>query len=841
MKPVLTAFHCVLLLCAAALLTSCASPLRVAENYAAQDEWMKAVLTYRKYCSQRACDVEYRSRLKQTELKAADFYYQRGLRAEEAGNFDAALEQFQQGLIAMPEHSRLQQAVAEVVARKQAEELYQEGLTFRSAGKYSEARRQLEKALDLYPWHKQAADVLAALKAEEETRFSEGLALNSAAPVTLNFRQTDLKQAFEFLAKSFGVNVIFDEGTKSVPVTLFGKDVTFDQGLNLLLATTKMFYKRIGPNTILIAPDSKEKRGQYEDHLVRTFQLNVVRAKDMADILKGLLNIKKVSINEALNTLEIRDTEDVVKLAEHIVESNDRKPAEIILDVEILEVNRNKSDKLGLDLGTYSIVGNIASTPGTIPITGSIRNAIASGTVLTLPTATLRFFKQDVDAKTLANPKIRVTSGKAAKVHVGDRVPLLQASIVDATGQTRTTFDYKDIGIQLSVEPLVNLDNSTSVKLALEVSSLGANLGTPTQPAYAIGTRKAETFMVLRDGETAILGGLIQEIDNDTRTKVPGLGDIPGIGSLVTSYDRSGSRTDVLLTITPRVVRGWDVPARPLREFYSGTETVYSDKPVFGSLAVVAREEADAPTTRRGKASRQGTGAGAAEEGKAGSGADGPGPQGSASVDQRSGADNAAGTNGAAGANNPAAAGDATGTDKKQGAGSPSGADSRSVPDGKSSPDAKSSGADGGPGSAAPGAAGDAATPVSPTLSFDKPVYDVNNGQQVDIDVVAAGLPSGSNAPLEILYNAQLLAYAGGSKGDVGAADVSADSARGVISIALTLANGAVNNDSSTVAHLTLRGLKPGVSYLVFRTPSLKDSNGETVSTQVRASRIVVK
>ncbi len=117
----------------------------------------------------------------------------------------------------------------------------------------------------------------------------------------------------------------------------------------------------------------------------------------------------------------------------------------------------------------------------------------------------------------------------------------------------------------------------------------------------------------------------------------------------------------------------------------------------------------------------------------------------------------------------------------------------------------------------------------------------MNNGQQVDIDVIGAGLPSGSNAPLEILYNAQLLAFTGGSKGDLGAADVSADSARGVISIALTLPDGANNSDSSTVAHLTLRGVKPGVSYLVFRTPSLKDSNGESVSTQVRASRIAVK
>src|SRR6185503_12647388 len=207
----------------------------------------------------------------------------------------------------------------------------------------------------------------------------EGLALGSTSPVTLNFRQTDLKQAFEFLAKSFGVNVMFDESVKSAPGTLFARDVTFDQGLKLLLATTKMFYKRIGPNTILLAPDTKDKRGQYEDHMVRTYQLNVVRAKDMADILKGLVNIKKISINETLNTIVIRDTEDVVRLAERIIETNDRKPAEIILDVEILEVNRNKSETLGLDLGSYSVSASLPA-PGTVPISGSIRRTLSSET-----------------------------------------------------------------------------------------------------------------------------------------------------------------------------------------------------------------------------------------------------------------------------------------------------------------------------------------------------------------------------------------------------------------------------------------------------------------------------
>jgi general secretion pathway protein D len=282
----------------------------------------------------------------------------------------------------------------------------------------------------------------------------------------------------------------------------------------------------------------------------------------------------------------VRDTEDVIKLSERIIDNNDRKPAEMILEVEILEVNRTKAEKLGLDFGTYSTTINVPPS-GTVPLYGASAAFKAAATI-SIPPLTFRLFKQDVDAKILANPKIRVINGRPAKIHIGDRVPLRASTIVDATGQTRTTYDYKDIGIKLVAEPTIYLDNSALVKLGLEVSSLGENLGTANDPAFKIGTRNAETFMLLRDGETAILGGLIQDQELNTRIKVPGLGDIPALGSLFTSYDDQTTRTDVLLTITPRVVRGWDVPTRLAREFYSGSENVYSDKPLFANLETAA-------------------------------------------------------------------------------------------------------------------------------------------------------------------------------------------------------------------------------------------------------------
>jgi len=762
---------------AALLLAACgSSPIKRADDFAAQEEWLKSVLEYRKALAEYPNDVEYRSRLKQTELKAADFYYQRGVRLAEQGNLDAAIVQFQQGLAAISDHSKLQQAMGEALARKEAAALYQEGASMRQAGRLEEARRQFQRALETWPEHKEARAALAELRKESDDKLAEGLALTSKAPVTLNFRQTDLRQAFEFLAKAFGVNLIFDDAVRSAPVTLFARDVTFEQGLNLLLNTSRTFYKRIGTNTILIAPDTKEKRGQYEDHLVRTFYMNTVRAKEMADILRGLVTLKKVIINDQLNTITVRDTDDVMRLAERIIENNDRKPAEIILDVELLEVNRTKAERLGLDFGSYSIS---AAVPAPIPLAGSVRDAIRDNALLTIPSLTFRFFKQDVDAKILANPKIRVLNARSAKIHIGDRVPLRAATIVDATGQTRTTFDYKDIGIRLVVEPTIYLDNSALVKLGLEVSTLGENLGTANEPAFRIGTRNAETFMLLRDGETAILGGLIQDAERNNRIKVPGLGDIPAVGAIFTSYDDQTQRTDVLLTITPRVVRGWDLPTRAAREFYSGSENVYSDKPLFAGLETAAGAQIRMEQIVAGAAAA-------------------PSPLAAPVV--------APAPLTLPGSTAPAAAAAALAPQLQAPA-------------------------------PAPGAG------AVPLLTFSEPVYEVAAGQDFEIRVLAANVPGGAAVPLEILYNPQLLRYVSGARGDVAADSFnsSADASRGLLNLSLALPAGDATPANAVLARVVMRGEKPGISYLVYRAPAIRTASGEVVNAQVRAARVLIK
>lgn len=557
-----------------AVLSGCSSTYERASEFAARSEWSQAIVEYRKAVAEHPNNIEYRQRLRRAELDAANHFLDRGMAFVAESKFDAAIAEFQLGLAAMPDHARLLQVLSEALGRKEAEALYLEALNYMEAQRPADARQQLERVLAIEPGFTRASQLLTTLNAEQKQQEREKLTLTSSKPVTLNFRQTDIRAAFEFITRSFGINVVFDEGIKPAPVTLFVKDSTFEQAMQLLATTSKTFNKQIGTNTLLVIPDTREKRSQYEDHLVRTFYLNNLKAKEAAEALRLVLGAKKLSVNDTSNTVVIRDSRDVIDQAEKLMDSIDRRPAEIMLDVEILEINRTKAEQLGLDFGR-----EIGVTFPQFVVSGSLRQAIRGGTV-TLPATTLRYFKQDVEAKVLASPKVRTLNGKQAKIHIGDRVPLRAATIVDATGQTRTTFDYRDIGVKLTVEPTVHLDHSSTVKVVLEVSSLGQNVGTAAEPAFSIGTRNAETIMTLRDGETAILGGLIQDEERKNRVKLPGAGDIPLVGSLFTSHDDEKKRTDVLLTITPRVVRGWQIPPKSSLAFFSGSELTYSNAPV---------------------------------------------------------------------------------------------------------------------------------------------------------------------------------------------------------------------------------------------------------------------
>lgn len=588
------------------MLTGCATMDmdKQEDIYQKMAEPLDAVIDLRKAAMESPGDVHIRSMLKQHELRAGEYYYHQGKELQGRKNYSKAVESYEKGLTAHPANEKLYQAIIFSKLYQESDQLFREAVKNYQVGKYGDAKAMLLLIREKVEDHEPAKKMLAKMEYDEE-QMKTGDAVDSEQQISLDFRATNIKTAFGFLASAFDVNVIFDETVKDQSVTLYAQDVSFKQALNLMLSTSDMFYKKIGGNTLLISPDTKSKREQYEEFIIKTFQLRTMPAKEMAALIKGVLKVNKMVTNDDMNTIMIRDNEAILGLAQKMIDINDRRPAELLLEVEILEVNRNKAEQLGLDYG--SVIS--ASFSAVDQAATNISDSLAAGTI-SLPNITFRYFKQDVDAKTLANPKIRVINRKEAKIHIGDRVPLRAATIQLPTGGTQTSYEYSEIGIRLDVEPVIHFDNTVTVKLNLEVSSLGQNLGSPEEPTYSIGTRNTETHMLLNDGETAMIGGLIRDEDRSNRVKIPGLGSIPIIGQLFSSSDDSTARTDVLLTITPRVVRGWDVPRHSLRSINSGTADRYSNETTFQPVALnseiyLSTESATTPNNKSQQVAKQ--------------------------------------------------------------------------------------------------------------------------------------------------------------------------------------------------------------------------------------------
>lgn len=543
-----------------------------AEKLIAQENWSVALAYYRERLARDPDDAELLRGYYAVVEAAVNHFVDESRRYANLDDMGAAEAQLSQGLFFVPDSTLLKDEMARIRDLKRARSLYRDGASAARLGRGSQAISKLEEALALDPEYSDALRLLERLyDAQTQSRGIQPIRLRTNAPVTLTFRDAGFKEAMLALGQAYGVNIIFDAGVENRPISLFAENVTFVQAFELLLKSNRTFYRRLGRNSVVIAPDTAEARAQYEDYVVRTIYLDSSDPTAIADLISRSLGIQTITANEASNSVTIRDSRERVALAEQLVASNDRRPAEVVMEVEILEVNRTKSEQLGLDFGSQVTV----TPPSTLTVRDfDSLNDIQDATnvsALSLPAATLRFFKQDVDAKTLASPRIRTLDKEEALIHIGDRVPLRSSTIQDATGQTRTTFEYRDVGIKLTVTPEVKLNRSVVVDLDLEISSLGQNLGTADEPAFAIGTRNVSTQMVLDDTETAIIGGLIRDEDRRTVQRVPGLGDIPGAGRVFQSQDGQGTRTDILLTLTPRIIRGRDVPGPGETEFFAGS------------------------------------------------------------------------------------------------------------------------------------------------------------------------------------------------------------------------------------------------------------------------------
>jgi len=401
-------------------------------------------------------------------------------------------------------------------------------------------------------------------------------------PLSIEFKDAPLKQIFEVLSRTSGLNFVFDRDVRTdTRSTVFLRDTTIESAVNLVLMTNQLEQRVLDKNTILIYPPQKAR--DYQALTVKTFFIANADVKQAANTIRTILKTRDIVVDEKQNLIIMRDTPEAVRLAEKLMAVQDAPEPEVMLEIEILEVKRSSL----LDLGV-SWPSQISLTPLSRSTLGATTGGATTGSALTVDdlrhlsrstlgvndmTTSIKAHRENSDANILANPRIRVRNREKARILVGDRVPSI-SSTATSTGFVSESVQYIDVGLKLEVEPTIFVDDEIAIKIQLEVSNIVKTLP-PTKSgttAYQIGTRNANTTLRLKDGENQVLAGLISDEDRKTSGRIPGLGDLPLFDHLFGSNQTDKVKTEIILSITPRLIRNTKRPELSASEFDSGTE-----------------------------------------------------------------------------------------------------------------------------------------------------------------------------------------------------------------------------------------------------------------------------
>jgi general secretion pathway protein D len=524
-----------------------------------------------------------------------------------AGRLEAARAGYN-GILRLDAHNGPAQAgLGMLEADKRHLAVIEEALDLFNKGNLDGARLALKPVLLENPGQEEAQALLRRIdeKANSEALASPSLRGKFKKPVSLQLRDANLKMVFEALSRTSGINVLLDKDVKAdTKTSIFVKDVSVEDAIDLILLQNQLEKKVVSDNTVFVYPNSPAKLKDYQDLKIRSFHLSNADPKQMLSMIKTLLKTKDIFIHEKTNSIVIRDTPDAIRLAERLIADQDSPEPEVMLEVEVLEVVRSHLSEIGIKLPDQLTLtaqgasrttgtGTAASTALTID---DLRNINGAG-IITSPALAVGFnlHSDHGDVNVLASPRIRAKNREKAKIMIGDRVPIITNAITPvATGSPVITgnVQYLDVGLKLEVEPDINPDNLVSIKVSMEVSSIAKEVPNTQSGtlAYQVGTRNASTVLRLRDGETQVLAGLINDQDRKTTVEVPYLGLIPVLGRLLSSHKNDNSKSEIVLSITPHVVRSAKVRDARELEYWSGTETTLRNAPVvlrpMGSVTV---------------------------------------------------------------------------------------------------------------------------------------------------------------------------------------------------------------------------------------------------------------
>ncbi len=581
-------FSCCLLV--ALLLSACAAgraDFRAGEKYALAEDYEQAVGHYTAALKDAPENREYRMKWVQAKTKAAHSHSLRGDSYMKQANYAAAVDEYQQAVDLDKSLFVVSDALEKAKKYLQAEKHVAEADKLLQARRQLPAKEAVRQALMLVPDFQPALKLKAQIDRNKYT-IIDGVELEvtSDQPINLNFRDAKLPDVFDILSKLSGINFILDEDVRGSNTTLFLEQATFAQALELLLQMNKLDKKILNSKTIILFPKTRDKQKQFEDQIIQTFYLSSIDAKKAVNLLRTMLQVRKIYVHEELNAIIIRDKPEVVRLAQKILEANDRGDAEVVFDLELIEVLHTSGLNFGPRLGAYELQVGFDDKSAATNVIGSVVVESLKGldVLYGLPSASFDLLKESGEGEVLANPKIRVKNKEKAKVHIGSREPVIT---VTKNGDDFTdSVQYVDVGVKLDVEPTIQLDNTVVTKLGLEVSNVsGRNTTTSGTSVLTISTTNATTALTLKDGERTIIGGLLRDSKTKIKKSTPILGDIPLLGMLFTNYDNEKSKSEILLSITPHIVKLVNLPETNLSSIWSGGEDDMKVGRNFGTFA----------------------------------------------------------------------------------------------------------------------------------------------------------------------------------------------------------------------------------------------------------------
>jgi general secretion pathway protein D len=540
-----------LLLLLTLVVSGCATTaaLRSGENAELAQDYDRAVVEYTKVLQEDPDNRAARLGLERAKLRAAEEHFTRGRRFHAAGRYDEALVELQLAAELNPGASSIEDLLGQTrVALRNRIAVAREGKT------------QLESLIE-----------------RSRTLQPPGLELppDVKLPQSLMFRDASSRDVFTALARLSNINIVFDPQFRDQPVTIDLRNTTLQAALDAVSQATRSFYRVTAQRTITVIPDTPAKRQEYEEEIVRTFYLSNADVKETLDLLRIVVDNRRLAPITATNALSIKDTPERVEAAARLIAAIDKARPEVIIDVELLEIDRTRLREYGLQIASPGSPGidGAATVPSEDFTLRDLRSLTQSDIFLTnFPGLFYRMLKRDSNTRTLASPQLRTSEGQPAQARFGERVPVPVTTFSPiATGgvaqQPITSFNYQDIGVNIDITPRTHHDDEVSLALKIEVSSIS---GTGFGGLPTFGNRAISTVIRLRDGETNMLAGLIRDDERDVLQGVPGLSDLPLVGRLFAHNRRETQQTDIVLTLTPRIVRVLDLSEEDLRPFRVG-------------------------------------------------------------------------------------------------------------------------------------------------------------------------------------------------------------------------------------------------------------------------------